>query len=159
MRAIQEITKLLEAKFLESGFEDCFIVDIVHNENSNKLDIFIDSDSKLDLEKCRVVSRMIEAYLDESLVIGEKYKLEVSSPGLDKPIQLVRQYKKNIGRELKVTLNDDTKHKGKLISVKDDSITIEFETKQKIKKKTIRSIEQKNILLADIKQTFVVVKF
>src|SRR5690625_6104146 len=66
------------------------------------------SDSGMTLAKCQAFSRHIESYLDETLVLGEKYELDVSSPGLDRPLKLVRQYHNNIGRDLKVWLEDGT---------------------------------------------------
>src|SRR5690625_6116677 len=70
------------------------------------------SDSGMTLAKCQAFSRHIESYLDETLVLGEKYELDVSSPGLDRPLKLVRQYHNNIGRDLKVWLEDGTTVRG-----------------------------------------------
>jgi ribosome maturation factor RimP len=81
--------------------------------------------------------------------------LEVSSPGVEEPLKLHRQYKKNIGRTVEVTMNDGTKKEGKLTTVNDDEIIIEEKTGQG--KKTV--IKTTNILFNQIKYTKVLVTF
>ena len=83
------------------------------------------------------------------------FSLEVSSPGIDEPLKLLRQYHKNIGRNVEVITNDGNKQEGKLISVNEDAITIEY-TEGKNKKAVIKN---SNIDLTDIKQTRVQIKF
>ena len=79
--------------------------------------------------KCRQMSRHLEQYIDEKAWLGEKYILEVSSPGIERPLQLRRQYLKNIGRKLTVKLWKDGDVTGKLTKVEGDMITLE-ETKR-----------------------------
>ena len=93
------------------------------------------------------------------------FALEVSSPGVDEPLKLYRQYKKNIGRTVEVLLNEETRKQGKLTEVNNDEITIE-ETEGKIKKryshgsKDSQAIGKKtNILFNQIKHTKVLVTF
>jgi ribosome maturation factor RimP len=67
---------------------------------------------------------------------GDDFSLEVSSPGLDEPLKLFRQYKKNIGRPVEVILKDGIKVAGKMVEVRDNSILVE-ETKGKNKKQEV----------------------
>ena len=83
------------------------------------------------------------------------FSLEVSSPGIDEPLKLHRQYIKNTGREIEVTLNDDSKKTGKLITVNENDIIIEF-TEGKNKKAVVK---QETILFSEIKETIVLIKF
>ena len=106
----QKIEDLLSEKFKETDFDDFFIVAIKLHTN-NKLEVFIDSDSSLPLSKCQQISRYLESYIDTHQWLGEKYILEVSSPGISRPLTLVRQYKKNIGRKLAVNFLEDGKQK------------------------------------------------
>ncbi len=152
-----KIEALVIEKFEEEGWEDCFVVDIKHHTN-NKLEVFIDSDSSLSFDKCRKVSRHIEAVLDEQLWLGEKYTLEVSSPGVGRPLQLQRQYVKNIGRTLAIKL-EERKEQGKLTSVQEDSITIEKEVVIKEGKKKRKELVEINIPFADIKEAKVKISF
>ncbi len=155
-----KIEQLLKDKFQEEEFIDCFIVEIKFNEKNNKLEVFVDSDSSMDFSKCRRISRYLESYIDEEGWLGEKYTLEVSSPGISRPLKLVRQYKKNIGRTLNLILTpDNSKEKGKLIIVTDEAITIEQEVKIKQGKKKRTEIHQKEIHYDQIKKAVVQISF
>jgi ribosome maturation factor RimP len=69
--------------------------------------------------------------IEELNLFEDAYTLEVSSPGVDIPLTFRRQYLKNIGRELKVMLLDDSEKKGLLKAVHETSIEIEEVVKQK----------------------------
>ena len=83
------------------------------------------------------------------------FSLEVSSPGVDEPLKLHRQYVKNMGREVEVLLNSEEKKTGKLINVSEADISIEF-TEGKNKKAVVHQL---TIPFADIKETIVLIKF
>ncbi len=83
------------------------------------------------------------------------FSLEVSSPGIDEPLKLLRQYKKNIGRNVEVITNDEAVKEGLLKEVTDEAITIEQEEGKGKKAVIVNTI----ISFADIKQTKVLIKF
>lgn len=83
------------------------------------------------------------------------FSLEVSSPGIDEPLKLVRQYKKNIGRTVEVILQDDTRVEGKLVEANDDFIQLEY-TEGK-NKKAVNIV--KDIPFEQVKQTTVLITF
>ena len=85
------IVELLGAKFEEEEFRDCFLVETKFHGN-NKLEVFIDCDNGLTFEKCQKISRYLESFIDEKQWLGEKYVLDVSSPGIGRPLILKRQY-------------------------------------------------------------------
>lgn len=87
------IIELLEQKFVEPDWQDCFVVEVKQHA-TNKLEVFIDSDDSITFEKCRKISRYLEEFLDKYLWLGEKYTLDVSSPGISRPLVLKRQYQK-----------------------------------------------------------------
>ncbi len=99
--------------------EDLFLVDLRLKEGhgNEKLLIFIDGDEGLTIDRCGRVSKKLRNRLEEHEIIEGKFTLEVSSPGLDFPLTKVRQYKKNIGRNLEVKLTDGQWIEGKLIEV------------------------------------------
>jgi ribosome maturation factor RimP len=82
------------------------------------------------------------------------FSLEVSSAGLDQPLKMHRQYLKNIGRSVEISLADDTEKEGLLVEVSDDDITIEY-TEGKGKKAELISL---TIPFTDIKETKVQIK-
>ena len=103
-----------------------------------KVTVLLDSDTGITIEECASISRRLGAQMDELNFFGESpFTLEVSSPGIDFPLTFQRQYIRNIGRTVTVTLLDGHIRKGTLESVADDHIvlTIEAEKKSKSKKK------------------------
>lgn len=141
----QKIEKLLLDKFQEEEFIDFYLVEI--KQSANKLEVFIDSDSGLTFRKCQQISRYLEAFLDEHQWLGEKYILEVSSPGIGRPLTLVRQYKKNIGRKLAIKTKDGIKKVGKLVNVEKETLFLEEELvmKEGKKKKRIKVVNEINV--------------
>ena len=103
-----------------------FLVEILvkGNINSQKVLVLIDSDSGLTIDGCAKISRSLGAQLELEELFDGKYTLEVSSPGLDHPLKNFRQYGKNLGRSLKVELNDGNIEEGKLSKVSEEAITI-----------------------------------
>lgn len=152
-----KIAKLVEAKFKEEEWDDCFLVDIDIKGN-NRVEIYIDSDEALTLQKCQRVSRHVEAVLDEELWLGEKYTIEVSSPGVSRPLKLKRQYVKNIGRKIELNLKEG-KEEGKLMAVEGDEIVIEKRVKRKEGKKKINELATIRIPFDQIEQTKVKISF
>jgi ribosome maturation factor RimP len=97
----------LAAPFLNSI--DAFIVDfqIVPIEGQKVLQLYIDTDTGITIRQCSEISRQLSAVIEVQDVIPGTYILEVSSPGLKKPLKLLRQYRKNIGRQFRVHFNKD----------------------------------------------------
>ena len=115
---------------------DMFLVEI-KVKPTNNIKVFIDADSGISIEKCISVNRALYKKMEESgLFPNGDFSLEVSSPGLDEPLKLFRQYKKNIGRSVEVITKDGQRKDGKLIEVTEDGFIIE-ETKKKNKKKEV----------------------
>lgn len=155
----QKIKELLITKFQEEEFQDVFIVEIKHNPTNNKLEVFVDSDSNLTFKTCQRLSRYLEGFIDENQWLGEKYTLEVSSPGISKPLKLKRQYVKNIGRTVKVSFKGHGGKEGILKAVDDDKITIEEEVIVKDKKKKRKELVDVEIPFDDIAKTVVQIVF
>lgn len=83
---------------------NAFIVDLlIRGERSSKVvELYVDADNGISLDRCALISREFSMVLDEADVIHGRYRLDVSSPGLHRPLKLRRQYVKNIGRMCKV---------------------------------------------------------
>lgn len=116
-------------------------VNVTGGANQKKVLVVMDGDNGITIEECAKVSRGLAALLDEQGLISEHYTLEVTTPGLDSPLKLVRQYKKNIGRNLKVTLNDKSQVKGKLTAANDSSIQLDVEYKNEKEKNEAKKVE------------------
>ena len=132
-----------------------FLVE-VRIKPTNNIKVFIDGDEGVNLGQLIEYNRKLYRQLEDSGAYPDgDFSLEVSSPGLDEPLKLFRQYKKNIGRYVDVMLQDQTRKEGKLIDATEDAITIEAET-GKGKKKEVR---QDVIPFGEIKQTKIQIKF
>lgn len=96
---------------------------------TNNIKIFLDSDEGMSIEKCVRYNRKLYALIEEKALFPEgNFSLEISSPGVDEPLRMKRQYVKNIGRKVLVTFNDETEKEGKLLEVTDTDILIEQTT-------------------------------
>ena len=135
--------------------EDIFLVEVKVNPG-NDIRVFLDADSGITIEKCIRINRALYKQIEEdSLFPNGDFALEVSSPGVDEPLKLQRQFQRNIGRRVEVMLNDETRKHGKLTSVNDDGISIE-ETIGKGKKALTKKT---TILFNQIRHTKVLVTF
>jgi ribosome maturation factor RimP len=113
-----------------------FLVEI-RIKPTNNVKVFLDGDQGITIEKCISINRALYKQLEESgMFPNGDFSLEVSSPGLDEPLKLHRQYLKNTGRPVEVLLKDGRKVEGKLLEVSDSGVLVE-ETRGKNKKKEV----------------------
>jgi ribosome maturation factor RimP len=132
-----------------------FLVDI-KIKPTNNVRVYIDGDQGISIEKCVQFNRTLYKRLEEAALFPNgDFSLEVSSPGLDEPLKLHRQYRKNIRRQVELVLQDGSKIEGRLVEVSEDGIIVE-ETRGKNKKKeTINH----TVLFENIKTTKIQVVF
>jgi len=131
---IQAITAMMQ-QLLEDN-PDYFLVD-VRIKPTNNVRIALDADTGVSIDKCVFYNRKLYKLFEESGMFPEgDFSLEISSPGLDEPLKMHRQYVKNIGRKVEVMLSDGSKKEGQMVAVNEDGIVVE-ETKGKNKKKEV----------------------
>lgn len=138
--------------------KDLFIVEISISA-SNSIRVEIDSAfGNVAIEDCISVSRNIEHNLDRE---DQDFELQVSSPGLDKPFRVVQQFKKNVGREVKLTPVNGVKLEGVLKSADDNGVVIETTRKERLegKKKKVTVVEEHPFNYDEIKETKIVITF
>jgi ribosome maturation factor RimP len=145
MQVEKRVIALVEEKIADRP--ELFLVEVKMLPN-NKLIIHVDGDQGISIQDCAAISRHVGFHLEEENTIEKAYNLEVSSPGVGEPLQLNRQYHKNIGRELSVKLENGEKKEGKLIAVNEHSILLEDKVKEKGKKAQLieTQIEFNNIV-------------
>lgn len=150
---IQAIAQRLEPLLAEHPTH--FLVEI-RIKPTNNIKVFIDADEGMPLSALIQYNRALYKILEESALYPDgNFSLEVSSPGLDEPLKLLRQYKKNVGRFLEAQLQDGSQKEGKILEATEDGIVLETE-KGKGKKKEIK---QETVLFTDIKTAKIQVKF
>jgi len=139
-----------------------FLVDL-RIKPINNIKVFLDGDSGITIEKCVQVNRKLYKKMEEAAMFPEgDFSLEVSSAGLDEPLKSLRQYKKNIGRQVEVQFQDGSLKEGQLMAVNEEGIVLEVATgkvsngKLQSKKKEISS---HSYLFNNIKSTKIQIVF
>jgi ribosome maturation factor RimP len=153
MDLVEEI-RMLAARNLSP---DKFVVEVLvlGKKIPKRVLITIDGDQGITIDDCADLSRKLSKEFDEQAFFGEEnYMLEVSTPGLDQPLKLKRQYYKNMGRNLRVKLQESIVE-GKLKEVHEDQIILVQEVGSG-KKKEIKEVV---IRFTEIERAFVLVSF
>lgn len=134
------IQTLVEEKLKET---EGFLVDV--QIQPHKILVLIDTVKGITIKECAVISRYVESHLETTDLL-EKYELEVSSPGIDRPLKVFQQYEKTIGRKIKVTTSSGEQQTGTLVKVQQEGIELKNE-------------ESNFIPFSEIKQTKIVLSF
>jgi len=153
MEFAEEIKNIITRKLADPSQ---FLVDVIvkGHKGPKKVLIIIDSDKGVTIDDCANLSREISKAFDDLQLFDDSYMLEVSTPGLDQPLRLARQYYKNIGRRVKVVTHQQAVE-GKLIEVGEEKIKLEQEIGAGKHKET-KIIE---LSFLEIDKTFVLVSF
>jgi len=148
---IEKVYALLEP--LLDG-TDIFIVNI-KVKPTNNLKVFLDAESGFSITMCSSVNRKLYAAIEaEGMFPDGDFSLEVSSPGIDEPLTQLRQYKKNVGRKVTVTDNQDKEVTGMLKEVTEDHLLLEVKGK-----KPKDPVTDTEIPFTNIKKTIVQIIF
>lgn len=110
---------------------------------TNNIKVYVDADQGATIDRLSRINRALYKWLEETLFPEGNFSIEVSSPGLEEPLKLHRQFVKNIGRQVEVMLKDRIKKEGKLISATETEIVVEEEKGHGKKKETIQHIISK----------------
>ncbi|CAN2241236.1 ribosome maturation factor RimP [Candidatus Planktophila dulcis] len=114
--------------------------------------VIVDGESALNLDQVTVASKLVSELLDEATFMGETpFTLEVTSPGIDRPLTLPRHFAKNIDRLLKVTKTDGVVITGRILTNTDNDLTLSVTEKKDVKEVVIS--------LGDIKRAQVEIEF
>ena len=127
--AREEIIKIAQSVMDAFQFE---LVDLTVSVGRRPvIRIYIHGDDGVTINDCAQVSRSVEFELDNADIFGRRYSLEVSSPGLDRPLKTMRDFTRNIGNEVKLLFCDgsgvNSEQCGKIIYCDDNIVTIKTE--------------------------------
>ena len=122
-----KLTEMLRPAVDETG-KELLGLEFISAGNNSILRVFIEHENGIDVDDCAEVSRQIGAILDVEDPISSEYSLEVSSPGLDRPLFTKAHYESVIGEEIQaklgVPLNGRRKFKGILESIENDTLMV-----------------------------------
>ena len=151
----QEIEEIVE-KHLPDESHFVVAVEIAGNGPRQQVRVLIDADKGVNIDTCASVSRAVGEELEAKGLMESAYVLELSSPGLDYPLVSRRQYEKNIGRNLRISLQDSREIEGVLQAVGPSSLILRVKRKEKGKKATE---EELTIALEQVRKSIVLVSF
>ena len=146
-----QISELVTPAVSDQGF---YLEDVhVATPGSHRIvTCIVDGDASLNLDQVTIVSRVISELLDEAPFMGETpFTLEVTSPGVDRPLTQPRHFAKNIDRLLKIVKLDGSEVTGRILSNTDQDVTLTVMVKKEI-------IEQ-TVSLSEIKRAVVEIEF
>lgn len=146
-----QISEFISPALHKAGYflED---INIVSPGQHRIVTVIVDGESALNLDQVTVASKLVSELLDEASFMGETpFTLEVTSPGIDRPLTLPRHFAKNADRLLKVTKTDGEVVTGRILSNTEVDVTLTVKEKKDVKQVTIT--------LADIKRAQVEIEF
>jgi len=126
--SVRKLNELLQPLVEDLGYE---FVGLEYNSSAKHsvLRIYIDHESGVGIEDCEIVSREVAALLDVKDPIRSQYNLEVSSPGLARPLFTAAHYREFIGHAAQINLfaplDGRRKFSGQILSVEENAVTIE----------------------------------
>ena len=125
-----------------------FVIEILMRGDNRKriIEIYIDAENNINANDLAEMSREINSVLEEQNLIKESYRLDVSTPGVDRPLKYLKQFPKHINRNFEVNYKTDDGTKtitGKLLSVKREELTFLSDKKEVL-------IEFNNIITAKV---------
>ena len=143
--------------------KNLFLVDIKF-PMGRQIEVYVDSDKGIHISECAEISRFLEKNLDGSGLVPENYILEVSSPGMDNPLRIPRQYKRRVGQVLEVTKTNGVQVVGELIEANEANIKLrdvpeEKSKTQKAKSKETQELKEHELKFDEIKKAVIQFKF
>ena len=121
----EKIVEIAEKISSDAGF---FLIDIIirGNEGNRVIEVYVDGEKNVTANDCAEINRKINKVIEEEKIICASFRLDVSSPGTDRPLLYLKQYLKHINRQFEVTYNlagIKKKIKGTLKNIKGDQLT------------------------------------
>ena len=133
-KEIEELTQQLLEPIIEERNYELVDVEYVKEAGNYYLRIYLDKDGGFTIDDCEYVSRALEAKLDEKDPIEEPYILEVSSPGLDRPLKKENDYRRSVGKLVEIKLYKQIDKKkdfvGILVKYNEDTVTVDIEEQE-----------------------------
>ena len=125
-----------------------FVIDItIRGDNRKKInEVFVDAEKNIDADNLAEISREINSIIEDQDIIPQAYRLDLSTPGVDRPLKFLKQFPKHINRNFEVTYKTEDETRtitGKLLSVEREELTFLSDKKEVL-------IEFKNITTAKV---------
>ena len=142
MQTIEQKIREIVIPIIEAENAELIEIDVKGKPRSQIVRIFVDSENGIDLEKCTNISRLVSEKFDILDIFPYKYRLEVSSPGVNRPLSNIKDFKRNLNRDAEISYTEGEqvlKFCGKIEAVSDETVYIKSDK------------ESKSILISKIK--------
>jgi ribosome maturation factor RimP len=131
----KNIYELIEQVVSNKGY---FMVDLVlrGEKNNRVIEVYVDSETNVSAENCAEISRQIDKQFEEENIFESGYRLEVSSPGVNRPLKYLKQFPKHINRKFDVAYRESDnvkKFSGILKSIDGNSLVFLKSNREEIK--------------------------
>lgn len=141
-----KITNIIKEEAENLGY--LFIeIDFRGDTRNHILEIYIDNEVGITTVDCARVSRAIGEIIEEDGLIESKYRLDVSSPGIDRPLKYIQQFQRNIGRSFELQLEDETDSKFECKLLELANYDLKFQIKKEVKVINIKNIKSAKVLV------------
>lgn len=152
---ISKVEGLLNT-FLEER-KDLFLIDLKVSAG-NDIVVILDGDNGVSIQDCLDCSRAIENNLDRE---AQDFSLQVMSAGLSEPLVMLRQYQKNIGRQVELTLANSEKIKGEIVKVDEEAVTLllRYRKPKDIGKGKVDVEEERSFPFSEVKKSVIAIQF
>ena len=147
-----QVIELLDGEFARAGYE---IEDVVIDSRARppRITVIADGDNALDLDTIAELSRSASSLLDDVQSIAGRYVLEVSSPGVDRPLTSEKHFRRARGRKVELALTDGTQVTGRVGQVRDNTLKLVVRD-ERARDWTLRPVPIAGILKAVVQVEF-----
>jgi len=130
----KKISEIAEESVPKKGF---FLIDLIFrgNEKNKVIEVFIYGEGNVSADSCAEISRDIISEIGKIPDFTSNYRLEVSTPGVDRPLKLLKQFPKHLGRKFEISFRQNeqiTKIIGKLLKIENDKLLFLNEKKEEV---------------------------
>ncbi len=160
MQGLQRVKAELD-RILKEEFPDVFLIEFdLKRSGQSVLSISLDTDEGISIDRCAKISRKLNHFLEEEEPFDFPFRLEVSSPGVGRPLLVRRQYLKNVGRKIKVVLDNGEVRSGTLVSADEEAGIVVVPSRKGKKKKKEPEVETNfEIPYEEIKEAKIEISF
>ena len=146
MELKDKIVELITATLESEGF-DLVELKLSRFKKNSRLQVFVDSDHGVNIDDCVRLSKAIETIIDGESIFEYGYVVEVSSPGLDRPLITVKDFRRRVGENLQIIFNDIEipPVKGELVAVEETAL--ELQTTDGIKRIDLETVRMGKIVI------------
>lgn len=121
------LLEIIEQSVLKNN---CFLIDVVFRgtQNNPVVEIFVDNEQGVTTELCSMISRDLSTVIEDQELLSPNYRVDISSPGVDRPLKYIDQFKKHINRKFEVVYQiEESKNKieGTLRKINNDKLLFE----------------------------------